>query len=348
MPPTVVITHRVHDATLALLSPHCQLITNQSVATLPREEVLARLQRADAMMAFMPDRVDAALLDACPRLKVVAGALKGFDNFDVAACSERGVWLTFVPDLLTVPTAELAVGLTIGLIRHVRPADQRVRSGDFRGWLPEFYGLGIDGSRIGILGMGAIGKAIAQRLHGWGATMLYTDQSRAASADEERFGLCWRDLETLLAEAQILLLALPLTPETLHLINAERLALCRPGAFLVNPCRGSVVDERAVLAALRSGRLGGYAADVFEMEDWARPDRPDGIEPALLIEPRTLFTPHLGSAVREVRQAIERCAAHNILQALAGERPANAVNDIQPSGQPGIHPAVHSKQGPAC
>lgn len=149
----------------------------------------ARAATADALMAFMPDRVSNEFLLACPNLKVVGAALKGFDNFDVNACTRRGVWLTFVPDLLTVPTAELTIGLTIGLIRQIRAADNFVRSGNFRGWQPQFYGLGVEGSTIGIVGMGAIGKAVATRLQGWGATLLYSQPEALPAAEEAALGV---------------------------------------------------------------------------------------------------------------------------------------------------------------
>lgn len=189
MKPKVVITHRVHDSVLASLEPHCELITNQSAHTLSVDSVKARAATADALMAFMPDRVSNEFLLACPNLKVVGAALKGFDNFDVNACTRRGVWLTFVPDLLTVPTAELTIGLTIGLIRQIRAADNFVRSGNFRGWQPQFYGLGVEGSTIGIVGMGAIGKAVATRLQGWGATLLYSQPEALPAAEEAALGV---------------------------------------------------------------------------------------------------------------------------------------------------------------
>ena len=327
MKPRVVITHKVHQETLDLLCAHCEVTSNQTMETMPREEVIRRACAADAIMAFMPDRIDADFLTACPQLKIIGAALKGYDNFDVAACAARGVWLSFVPDLLTVPTAELAIGLTIGLTRKMIQADARVRSGKFAGWRPEFFGLGIAGSAIGILGMGAIGKAIAERLNGWGATLLYSDRAPIPAGAEARLGIAWRSLDGVLSESDIVILALPLTPSTIHVISDKTLALMKPGAYLVNPCRGSVVSEAAVLAALTSGRLGGYAADVFELEDWARDDRPREIAPGLLGHPSTMFSPHLGSAVQKVRLAIELRTATNILQALSGELPMDAVNN---------------------
>lgn len=326
MKPRVVLTHRVHQEILDLLKPHCEVIPNQAAETLPPNEVLRRASGADAMMAFMPDRIDAAFLRECPRLKVIGAALKGYDNFDVDACTRSGVWLTFVPDLLTVPTAELAIGLTIGLTRKLLQADQKVRSGQFAGWRPELYGLGIDGSVVGIVGMGAIGRAVAQRLNGWGAELLYTDRARCPADLERQLDVQWDTTDTILARADIIILALPLTSETTHAVSAPQLSLMKPGAYLINPCRGSVVDEAAVLDALQTGHLGGYAADVFEMEDWARADRPRQITPGLLSHPNTMFSPHIGSAVSKVRLAIERRVAENILQVLSGKHPMDAVN----------------------
>ncbi|HFE6819217.1 TPA: phosphonate dehydrogenase PtxD, partial [Klebsiella pneumoniae] len=211
--------------------------------------------------------------------------------------------------------------------------DAFVRSGEFQGWQPQFYGTGLDNATVGILGMGAIGLAMAERLQGWGATLQYHEAKALDTQTEQRLGLRQVACSELFASSDFILLALPLNADTQHLVNAELLALVRPGALLVNPCRGSVVDEAAVLAALERGQLGGYAADVFEMEDWARADRPRLIDPALLAHPNTLFTPHIGSAVRAVRLEIERCAAQNIIQVLAGARPINAANRL-PKAEP--------------
>ncbi len=331
--PRVVLTHRVHQEVLDLLAPDCELVPNQTTDTLSRPELMRRASSAEALMAFMPDQVDTAFLAACPALRIVAAALRGFDNFDVDACAARGVWLSTVPDLLTAPTAELTVGLLIGVTRHVRAADDWVRSGRFRGWRPALYGVGICGSTIGIIGMGAIGRAVADRLRGWGASLVYTDSDPMTPAEEQRLGIGWCALDDLLRRADIVVLALPLTPDTFHMINHSRLMQMKPDCFLINPCRGSVVDEAAILAALERGQLAGYAADVFEMEDWAREDRPREIAPALLMHPHTLFTAHLGSAVQKVRLAIELRAAENIRQALRGEKPMDAVNRVGNGGE---------------
>lgn len=327
--PLVVLTHWVHSEVIDLLRPHCRVKANPSRDTLPREDIIRRCREAQALMVFMPDHIDDAFLAVCPDLRIVAAALKGYDNFDVSACTRRGVWFTAVPDLLTVPTAELALALLLGLIRRVPSGDRLVRFGRFAGWRPRLYGSGLDGSTLGIIGMGRVGRALVQRLQGFNVRIVYYDNRPLPSVIEREWSMERAGLREVLAESDFLLPLVPLTADTKHLIDRHALAAMKPGAYLVNVCRGSVVDEAAVERALKFGDLAGYAADVFEMEDWARGDRPRSISPGLLaLADRTLFTPHLGSAVDSVRREIALEAARNILEALAGRRPQGAVNDI--------------------
>lgn len=327
MKPKVVITHRVHPDVIELLSKACEVFPNATPDTLPREEILRRAYDADAIMAFMPDCVDEDFLRACPRLRVIGCALKGYDNYDIEACTRHGVWVTNVPDLLTIPTAELTIGLLIGLARHVLEGDRFVRSGKFNGWRPALYGAGLAGSTIGIIGMGAVGRAIAERLQGYRLLVLYTDPVALTPEQEKDWNAVRVPLPELLRGSDFVVPMVPLRRDTFHLIDATAITQMRDGAFLINTCRGSVVDEQAVAAALAMGKLAGYAADVFEMEEWTRPDRPRAIPPALLEDTaRTLFAPHIGSAVDAARLAIEMEAAQNILQALSGELPQGAIN----------------------
>lgn len=327
MKPKVVLTHWVHPEIIEMLETVADVVPNDTRDTLPRAEVLRRAQDADALMVFMPDSIDAAFLDACPKLRVVGAALKGYDNFDVDACTRRGIWFSIVPDLLTIPTAELTIGLLLGLTRHVLAGDGRIRSGAFGGWRPELYGCGLTGRTLGIIGMGAVGRAIAKRLAGFDMQLVYSDKNALDPELERAWGARRVTLDELLAASDFVVPMLPMTAETQHLIDAGALAKMKRGSYLINACRGSVVDELAVVDALASGRLAGYAADVFEMEEWTRPDRPASIPQALIDNTaQTLFTPHLGSAVREVRLAIEREAARNIMQALSGRRPDGAIN----------------------
>jgi phosphonate dehydrogenase len=234
------------------------------------------------------------------------------------------VWLSIVPDLLTAPTAELAVGLAIGLGRRIHEGDGLVRMGTFEGWRPILYGTGLDRSTVTIVGMGAVGRAIAVRLAAFGCRLLGVDPQARPPA-----GVTLAPLDAALAESDFVIVAAPLTSTNRHMIGRAAFARMKQGALLINVGRGSLVDEAAAADALDADRLGGYAADVFELEDWALPDRPKWIEPRLRSHPRTLFTPHLGSAVARVRLAIELRAAENIADALAGQRPRDAINDPQ-------------------
>lgn len=321
MRPRILVTNWVHDEVLARLAQHGEVEANATRAPWPREEVLARAAGADALLAFMTDHVDAEFLARCPRLRVVACALKGFDNFDVDACTAAGVWATIVPDLLTNPTAELAVGLAIGLGRMIRDGDALVRSGAFDGWRPVLYGTGLDQATVTIVGLGHVGRAIAARLAPFGCRLLGVD-ARADMPD----GVAAATLDAALPVSDYVILAVPLGDRTLHLIDGGALARLKPGALLVNIGRGSVVDEAAVADALADGPLGGYAADVFALEDWALPDRPRAVDARLLAHPRTLFTPHLGSAVDRVRRAIADSATDNIIDVLNGRPPRDAIN----------------------
>ena len=327
--PKVVLTHWVHPEIIELLREKAEVVANPGRKTLPREILLERAKDADALMAFMPDCIDEAFLKACPRLKIIAAALKGFDNFDVDACTRHGVWLTIAPDLLTIPTAELTVGLVLGITRNMLEGDRHIRSGQFAGWRPELYGLGLYGRTAGIVGLGLVGRAVAERLKGFGMNLVYSDEISLPPDEEEQLGLTKVTFSGLLDSSDIVIPLLPLTDRTFHLFDRNALARMKKGSYLVNACRGSVVDEMAVVESLEKRHLAGYAADVFEMEDWIRPDRPRSIPKALLENTaQTFFPPHLGSAVDDVRIEIERYCTRSIFQALDGKIPEGKVNDI--------------------
>jgi phosphonate dehydrogenase len=322
----VVITNRVFPEVLATFGGDFELDTNPSTDPWGTDEWLQHIHSADAVIAFMPDRIGENELVQCPRLKLISCALKGYDNFDLQACERRGVVVCIVEDLLTVPTAELAVGLLIAVSRNLLRGDALVRSGQFRGWRPILYGRGIQGATVGLMGIGAVGQAIAMRLKGFGCSLIYHDQRRLPGKSERTLGVVWLQPEELFARSDFLILALPLTAQTMHCIDRNALVQMKPGAYLINPARGSLVDEAAVANALASGHLAGYAADVFEFEDWARPDRPLEIDGRLLtMADRTVFTPHLGSAVATVRLHIELQAAQNVRDFYSGKVPSGLV-----------------------
>jgi phosphonate dehydrogenase len=315
MMPKIVVTQPIHEAVLARLRSAGDVVMNQGPEPWSEEELYLHLKDADAMMAFMPDRVDMRTLLNAPRLKTIACALKGYDNFDLMACEQAGVSVSFVPDLLTEPTAELAIGLAIAAARHVLAGDTRVRRG-YAGWRPQLYGIGLHGSVVSVVGVGAVGRAIVDRLCGFGCAQLLGVDPHG---DDERLTMV--SLGEALSQSDYVILAVPLLDVTRHLVNDTMLEGVRRGQILVNIGRGSVVDEAAVARALKDERLGAYAADVYEMEDWLLADRPRQIHPELLQHPSTVFTPHIGSAVKKVRRAIELQAAENLLVALNGNEP---------------------------
>lgn len=330
--PKVVITHRVHAPVEQLLAEHSEVVANDGEESWPPAKLLEQARDADGLLVFMPDKIDDAFLKQCPKLRVIAAALKGYDNIDVNACTRRCIWVSIVPDLLSQPTAELALALILGLTRNVVLGDRLVRSGKFQGWRPVLYGGGLVGKTVGVVGMGKLGQAFVRLLAGFNVKIIYHDPVHMSPVQEAFLGIARATLDQVLAESDVLVVMIPLTSSTLHLINAETLAKSKKGAYLVNVGRGSVVDEGAVAQALDQGRLAGYAADVFEMEDWARPNHPPSIHPGLLARTdRTLFTPHLGTAVDRVRLEIELSAARSILQGLRGERPADAINEFDPT-----------------
>ena len=327
MLPTVVITNWVHEGALERLKRVAEIIANPERQPWPAPVLEAHLRKADAVVTFMPDRINEEDLRKFPRLKLIACALKGYDNFDITACTRRGITVTIVEDLLTIPSAELAIGLMIGLGRHLLQGDTAVREGKFHGWRPWFYGLGLHGSTVGLIGLGTIGHAIAQRLLGFGSNQIYYDSRKAHSDLEQKLRLRLVPLEEILSQSDFVVLSLPLTLDTKHLINESRLKLMKPSALLINPARGSLVDEKAVGAALVERTLGGYAADVFELEDWARVDRPETVDSRILADRnKTLLTPHLGSAVEAFRRQIAERAIENVIEFLEGRRPPGAIN----------------------
>lgn len=327
----MVITHRVHDQVQALLAAENEICVNDSAERWPAEKLVELASDADALMVFMPDRIDEAFLKQCPKLKVVGAALKGHDNIDVDACSRHGVWVAVAPDLLSQPAAELALGLMLGLIRNVASGDRLVRSGKFNGWQPRLYGSSLSGKTVGIFGMGKLGQAFARMLSGFNARTIYFDPNALSPVQEAMIGIGRVTFDQLIERSDVLVLLAPLTETTFHIMNGNTLARMKRGAFLINVGRGSVVDETAVAQALGEGQLAGYAADVFAMEDLSLPEPPEQIHPSFLENTEhTLFTPHLGSAVAGVRLEIELAIARNILQGLRGERPTDAINTPTP------------------
>jgi phosphonate dehydrogenase len=317
-PPKVVITDRVHEPVHRLLAKHCEVIANTGVERWPAAELLARARAADSLLIFAKDKIDDEFLAVCRQLKIIAGAIDDAHNIDLEACSRRGVWVAAAAGLAIQPTAELGLALSLALIRKVAAGDRVVRGGDSPTATSELCGGSLLGKTVGIIGMGKVGQAFARLLAGFSARIIYDDPVRMSPVQEAFFGIGRASLDQVLSQGDLVVVAVPLNPSTSQLVNEAALNKMKEGSYLVNVSRGPVVNEAAVADALKQGRLAGYAADLYEA---VHPDLLDKAD-------RTVFTPDLGAAVDQVRLEMEMSAARNILQALRGEKPRDAINEI--------------------
>lgn len=267
------------------------------------------VERATALVCLLTDRVDRALLEASPSLRLVANYAVGVDNIDLAAARELGVTVINTPNVLTAATADLAMALLLSVTRRVVEGDALVRAGAFAGWMPDLLlGQGLEGRTLGIAGYGRIGRAVARRAVAFGLDVLFW--SRRA-VDDSPVPARQVSLEELLGASDIVSLHLPLTAQTQGLLGPERLDLMKPGAILINTCRGPVVDEAALAARLSAGRLGGAGLDVFEREPLVHPE--------LLTAPNVVLTPHLGSATQTTRERMAEALCLDVVRVLTGE-----------------------------
>ena len=283
------------------------------------EQLRAALPQAQGLLGASL-RLDAQLLDLAPALEAVASVSVGVDNYDIDYLTERKVLLTNTPDVLTETTADTGFALILASARRVVELANRVRNGLWQKNVgPEQFGTDVHGKTLGIIGMGRIGEALAQRGHfGFGMPVIYHSNS-PKPAVEARFNAQYRSLDELLQQADFICLTLPLTAQTEGLIGAEQFALMRPESIFINISRGKVVDEAALIQALQEGQIRAAGLDVFERE-------PLELTSPLRQLDNVVATPHIGSATHETREAMARCAVDNLLAALAGERPANLVN----------------------
>lgn len=279
----------------------------------PRASLLSSVVGADALVTLLTERVDDELLDAAgPQLRVVANVAVGYNNIDVPACRARSVVATNTPGVLTAATADLAIALILMSTRRLGEGERIIRSRTKWQWGMSFLlGSSIQDRTLGIIGMGAIGRALAERASVFGMNILYSNRRPVANDVELLLGVRYRSLDDLLAESDIVSVHCPYSPETHHLIDATRLAQMKPTATLVNTARGPIVDEVALVAALEAGTIAGAALDVFEHEP--------AVHEGLLDREDVVLVPHLGSATVETRLAMAIIAARNVAAVLAGE-----------------------------
>jgi len=321
MRPRVFITQPVAASAIERLRAVAEVNFNPDpLFIIDKDALCAAVREHDILFCLLHDRVDADVIAANPGLRAVASMKITPSDIDVAAATARHIPVTVIPPMVTEATADIAFALLLAVARRVVEGDRLVRAGIFPGSQSSYLaGAGVSGKVLGLIGGGGrIGRATARRAHGFAMRVLYWGPRRMPERDERELGLTYVPFEQLLAESDFVSVHAPLKPETRHLIGARELSLMKPTAFLINTGRGAVVDEQALARALADRRIAGAGLDVFEHEPRT--------EPALLTMPNVVLTPHLGSAVTELREAMAHVVVDNILALLDGRPPPNCVN----------------------
>ena len=319
MKPKVLITRKIYERPLQLLKGEAEVTVNLEDRSMTPEEIIAALPGKIGMLAMGSDRVSSSILEAGKDLKIVANNAVGFNNIDVDAAVRLKIAATNTPDVLTDTTADLSFALILGVARRLVEADRFVRAGKWVGWKPNLMiGSDVHGKTLGVIGLGRIGSAVAKRGQGFNMRIVYTDIRRLHPAIEQQHQLLFMPLRDLLQISDFVTLHVPLTPETFHLLGAEQLRLMKKSAFLINASRGPVVDEKALVEALRTGTIAGAGLDVFEAEP--------KVSPELMTMDNVLIVPHVGSATDETREKMVQTAVNNILAVIRGEIPPNILN----------------------
>lgn len=317
----VVVTTKIPRVGIdALEDASFEVVGNPTERLLTGQELKDFVKGADGILCLLLDKICSEIMDAAGKnLKIIANYGVGFDNIDLEAAKKRNILVTNTPsELSSQAVAEFTIGLILAVLKRIVEGDEFARKGNFGGWKPEiFLGENLQEKTLGIVGLGRIGCLVAKMASALGLRVVYNKRNRD-SESEKKYGLEYMTLENLLREADIVSLHIPLTKETEHIINSDTLEKMKEGAFLINTARGRVVDEAALVQALKSGKLAGAGLDVYEYEP--------AINPELCGLPNVVLTPHIASSVREVRDEMAIMAAKNIIEALAGRQPPNLVN----------------------
>ncbi|TSD60961.1 D-glycerate dehydrogenase [Variovorax sp. KBS0712] len=320
--PKILVARAVFPETLARLAQHFEVESNQADETWSKDQLIAKLQGKQGAFTTGSERIDAAVLDACPELKICANMAVGYNNFDVDAMAARGVLGTNAPDVLTETTADFGFALLMATARRITESEHFLRAGKWEKWSYDmFAGSDIHGSTLGIIGMGRIGQGIARRgAHGFGMNVIYHNRSRLDAALEAECKARYVGKDELLKTADHVVLVVPYSPASHHTIGAAEIALMKPTATLVNIARGGIVDDAALAVALREKRIAAAGLDVFEGEPKVHPD--------LLTVPNVVLTPHIASATVPTRRAMADLAADNLIAWGSGKGPLTPVTPV--------------------
>lgn len=323
----VYVTRVIPQAGIDLLRQSAEVEVNEADTPLDEKALQEKAATHDALVTLLTDRIDRSVLEAGRgRLKIVADVSVGYDNIDVAVATELGIAVTNTPDVLTETTADFAWALMLSVARRVCESQAFLRSGKYQGWgILMMLGGDVYGKTLGVIGFGRIGQAVARRASGFSMNVLYYDPVLPREAEAQFPGMRRVDLDTLLRESDFVTVHTPLTPDTHHLIGREQMRAMKASAYLINTSRGPVVDEEALVDALRDGEIAGAGLDVFEHEP--------KVNPGLLELQNVVITPHIASASEATRSRMATMAAENVIAVLNGERPAQILNPAVLSGQ---------------
>lgn len=316
---SVYVTRAIPEENIEELRKHFDVEVNPDDRALSKDELKQKLKGRHAAISLLTDTIDGEVLDAAgPQLRIVANYAVGFNNFDVAGATQRNVVLTNTPGVLDDATATHTITLLLATARRIAESDKFVRDGKWQGWAPMFFvGLDVERKNLGIAGLGRIGKAVAKRARGFDMNIIYSDVKRDPDF-EKAFGATYVDKDTLIRESDFLTMHVPLTDETRHYIGAKELKAMKKTAVLINASRGPVVDEIALVQALKNGEIWGAGLDVFE-------DEPK-LASGLIDLPNVVVVPHIASATPQTRIAMGEIAVNNIIKVLNGHVPDTCVN----------------------
>ena len=315
----VVITREVFDETVEYLERHFSVVSNQEDQLYSRDKLIEMLQGADGIQSYSSDRIDDELLAKCPTIRAVCNTAVGYNNIDVDACTQRGVIVTNTAGTLDDSVADYAMGLMIATCRRMGEGERYLRAGEWKTvYLKQTLGHDVHGATLGIVGFGRIGQAIARRARGFDMNIIYHTRNRVAAETEQKLGARYVSRNDLLKQSDIVMLILPYTSETHHYIGAAEIAEMKPSAVLINMARGGIVDDAALINALRKKTIWAAGLDVYENEP--------RFNPGFLELENALLSPHIASASEPTRRAMAMTAAKNLVAALDGKEPPNLLN----------------------
>jgi len=313
--PGILVTRRLPSAVLKKLESAGSLDLYTGDAAIPAGELRARVADKDALVSLLTDAIDRSVIDAAPKLKIVANVAVGYNNIDIPYARSKGVAVTHTPDVLTESVADFTWAMVLAITRRLSEGDRLVRRGEWKGWALDFMlGMELKGKQLGLVGVGRIGRAVAARAPAFGMRVVYSEPRDIDLPNSENMSL-----DRLLNTSDVVSLHVPLLPETRHLIDRKALTRMKRSAYLINTARGPVVDEEALAWALQQHLIAGAALDVYENEPTVHPD--------LLKLDNVLLVPHLASATTETRTAMAELAADNVVAVLSGRPPLTPVPD---------------------